>query len=112
MFGRVLQQVGDVLGQQVSTSHQFQGCRCELADVLVAIAIAFLDRQPRIARTIAIGPGARAALPELKAMVARGWKDLEDSKESEAKQLPEAVARAIKSIEAKGPRKSTKAKEN
>ncbi|MEO8430267.1 MAG: HEAT repeat domain-containing protein [Acidobacteriota bacterium] len=55
-----------------------------------------------------IGPGARAALPDLKAMVKRGWKSLEDSKEMEAKDLPEAVARAIRSIEAKGPAKDNK----
>jgi HEAT repeat protein len=56
----------------------------------------------------AIGPGARAALPDLKALKARGWKDLENSPEFEAKQLPEAVARAIKSIEAKETKKGTK----
>jgi HEAT repeat protein len=56
----------------------------------------------------AIGPGARAALPDLKALKARGWKDLEGSPEYEAKQLPDAVARAIKSIEAKEPKKGTK----
>jgi HEAT repeat protein len=56
----------------------------------------------------AIGPGARAALPDLKALKARGWKDLENSPEYEAKQLPEAVARAIKSIEAKEPKNGTK----
>jgi HEAT repeat protein len=59
----------------------------------------------------AIGPGARAALPELKAMIKRGWKELEGSKEYEAKQLPDAVARAIKSIESKAPKKATKARE-
>jgi len=57
----------------------------------------------------AIGPGARAALPELKAMVAHGWKDLEGSKEMEAKELPDAVAKAIQSIEKKGPPKPAKA---
>jgi len=56
----------------------------------------------------AIGPGARAALPDLKALKARGWKDLENSPESEATQLPEAVARAIKNIEAKETKKGTK----
>ncbi len=56
----------------------------------------------------AIGPGARAALPELKALVARGWKDLENSPEVEARQLPEAVARAIQSIEAKKPTKGSR----
>ena len=54
----------------------------------------------------AIGPGARAALPELKAMVARGWKEIEGSPESEAKGLPEAVARAIRSLEGKAPKKA------
>ncbi len=54
----------------------------------------------------AIGPGARAALPELKALAARGWKDLAGSPESEAKDLPEAVARAIRSLEGKAPKKS------
>ncbi|MEP6769267.1 MAG: HEAT repeat domain-containing protein [Acidobacteriota bacterium] len=54
----------------------------------------------------AIGPGARAALPELKAMVARGWKDIQGSPETEAKDLPDAVARAIRSIEGKEPKKS------
>lgn len=49
----------------------------------------------------AIGPGARAALPELKALVKRGWKGLEKSQEMEAKQLPHAVAKAIASIEGK-----------
>jgi len=39
---------------------------------------------------------------------ARGWKDLEGSPEYEAKQLPDAVARAIKSIEAKETKKRTK----
>jgi HEAT repeat protein len=52
----------------------------------------------------AIGPRARAALPELKALVKRGWKDLEGSPEMEAKDLPAAVARAIASIEAKAPK--------
>ncbi|MFN2635174.1 MAG: HEAT repeat domain-containing protein [Thermoanaerobaculia bacterium] len=55
----------------------------------------------------AIGPGARAALPELKAMVARGWKEIQGSPEMEAKDLPDAVARAIRSIEAKEPKKRT-----
>ncbi|MEP7133142.1 MAG: HEAT repeat domain-containing protein [Acidobacteriota bacterium] len=54
----------------------------------------------------AIGPGARAALPELKALAARGWKDLAGSPESEAKDLPDAVARAIRSLEGKAPKKS------
>ncbi|MEO8190256.1 MAG: HEAT repeat domain-containing protein [Acidobacteriota bacterium] len=54
----------------------------------------------------AIGPGARAALPELKALAARGWKGLAGSHESEAKDLPEAVARAIRSLEGKAPKKS------
>lgn len=54
----------------------------------------------------AIGPGARAALPELKALVKRGWKDLESSPEMEAKQLPDAVARAIQSIEGKTPKQA------
>jgi len=49
----------------------------------------------------AIGPGARAALPELKAMAKRGYKDIQNSKEMEAGQLPEAVTRAIESIEGK-----------
>jgi len=49
----------------------------------------------------AIGPGARAALPELKAMAKKGYKDLEGSKEMEAGQLPEAVAKAIAAIEGK-----------
>lgn len=56
----------------------------------------------------AIGPGAHAALRELKAMVAHGWKDLEGSKEMEAKELPDAVAKAIQSIEKKAPHKSAK----
>jgi len=56
----------------------------------------------------AIGPGARAALPDLKALAARGWKDLENSPEYEAKQLPDAVARAIESIEVKPPKKGTR----
>lgn len=47
----------------------------------------------------AIGPGARAALPELKAMARRGYKDIEGSPEMEAKDLPEAVQRAIRSIQ-------------
>lgn len=54
----------------------------------------------------AIGPAARAALPDLKALVARGWKGLEGSPEMEAGQLPDAAARAIRSIEGK----DTKAK--
>ncbi|MDQ2980672.1 MAG: HEAT repeat domain-containing protein [Acidobacteriota bacterium] len=54
----------------------------------------------------AIGPGARVALPELKAMVARGWKEIEGSPESEAKGLPDAVMRAIRSIEGKAPKKA------
>ena len=54
----------------------------------------------------AIGPAARAALPELKAMVARGWKEIAGSPESEAKDLPEAVARAIRSLEGKAPKKA------
>jgi HEAT repeat protein len=49
----------------------------------------------------AIGPGAKAALPELRAMVARGWAEIKDSPESEAAELPGAVARAIKSITAR-----------
>jgi len=57
----------------------------------------------------AIGPRARAALPELKAMVKRGWKDIEGSPEMEAKDLPAAVARAIASIEAKAPKVAKKA---
>jgi HEAT repeat protein len=52
----------------------------------------------------AIGPGAKAALPELKALVKRGWKDLEGSPEMEAEQLPDSVAKAIASIEAKPPK--------
>lgn len=47
----------------------------------------------------AIGPAARAALPDLKQLAARGWKDLEGSKESEARLLPEAVANAIRTLE-------------
>jgi HEAT repeat protein len=50
----------------------------------------------------AIGPGARAALPDLKAVTARGWKEIENSPEVEAQQLPEAVAKAIRAIEGKG----------
>jgi HEAT repeat protein len=50
----------------------------------------------------AIGPGARAALPDLKALKARGWKDIKGSAEVEAGQLPEAVAKAIRAIEGKG----------
>lgn len=49
----------------------------------------------------AIGPGAKAALPELKALAKRGYKDIQNSPEMEAKQLPEAVTRAIESIEGK-----------
>jgi len=45
---------------------------------------------------------------DLKAFAARGWKDLENSPEYEAKQLPDAVARAIKSINAKAPKKVAK----
>lgn len=56
----------------------------------------------------AIGPRARAALPELKAMVKRGWKDIEGSPEMEARDLPAAVARAIASIEAKAPKVAKK----
>ena len=52
----------------------------------------------------AIGPGAKAALPELKALQKRGWKDLEGSPEVEAKQLPDSVAKAIAAIEAKPPK--------
>jgi hypothetical protein len=43
-----------------------------------------------------------------QALRARGWKDLENSPEYEAKQLPEAVARAIKSIEGSETKKGTK----
>jgi HEAT repeat protein len=50
----------------------------------------------------AIGPGAKAALPDLKALAAKGYKDIEGSPEVEAGQLPEAVAKAIRSIEGKG----------
>jgi|SRR5450830_330291 hypothetical protein len=50
----------------------------------------------------AIGPGARAALPDLKALKARGWKDIKGSAEVEAGQLPEAVDKAIRAIEGKG----------
>jgi len=49
----------------------------------------------------AIGPGAKAALPDLKALAAKGYKDIEGSPEVEAGQLPEAVAKAIRSIEGK-----------
>lgn len=56
----------------------------------------------------AIGTGARAALPDLRALVARGFKELESSKEVEAGQLPEAVARAIRALEGKGAKKRTK----
>ncbi|MEO8347407.1 MAG: HEAT repeat domain-containing protein [Acidobacteriota bacterium] len=55
----------------------------------------------------AIGPGARAALPDLKALVKRGWKGLETSPEMEAKQLPDAVARAIQRIEGETPKQAT-----
>jgi HEAT repeat protein len=50
----------------------------------------------------AIGPGARAALPDLKAVAAKGYKDIEGSPEIEAKDLPAAIQRAIRSIEGKG----------
>jgi len=50
----------------------------------------------------AIGPGAKAALPDLKAVAAKGYKELQGSPEVEAGQLPEAVAKAIRSIEGKG----------
>jgi len=53
----------------------------------------------------AIGPAARAALPDLKQLAARGWKDLEGSKEFEARLLPEAVAKAIRTIEGNAPKK-------
>ena len=53
----------------------------------------------------AIGPGARAALPDLKALAAKGYKDIEGSPEVEAQGLPAAVERAIRSIEGKAPRK-------
>lgn len=61
----------------------------------------------------AIGPGARAALPDLRAAAARGWKDIENSPEMEARDLPAAVARAIDSIEGKkeGKKEGRKAKE-
>lgn len=51
----------------------------------------------------AIGPGAKAALPALKALAAKGYADIAQSPESEAKQLPEAVSRAIRSLEGKPP---------
>ncbi len=57
----------------------------------------------------AIGPGARAALPELKALAAHGWKEIENSPEMEAKDLPDAVAKAIQSIGKKAPAKGAKA---
>jgi HEAT repeat protein len=50
----------------------------------------------------AIGPGARAALPDLKAVAAKGYKDIESSPEMEAKDLPAAIQRAIRSVEGKG----------
>jgi HEAT repeat protein len=49
----------------------------------------------------AIGPGAKAALPELKAMAKKGYKDIQNSPEMEAKELPEAVQKAIVAIEGK-----------
>jgi HEAT repeat protein len=49
----------------------------------------------------AIGPGAKAALPELKAMAKKGYKDIQNSPEMEAKELPEAVQKAIAAIEGK-----------
>lgn len=52
----------------------------------------------------AIGPGARSALPDLKALAARGYRDLEGSPEMEAKDLPAAVDRAIRSLEGKAPK--------
>jgi HEAT repeat protein len=52
----------------------------------------------------AIGPGARAALPDLKAVAAKGYKDIQGSPEMEAKDLPAAIQRAIRSIEGKAPK--------
>jgi len=52
----------------------------------------------------AIGPGARAALPDLKAVAAKGYTDIEGSPEMEAKDLPAAIERAIRSIEGKPPK--------
>lgn len=49
----------------------------------------------------AIGPGARAALPNLRALKARGFKDIQGSPEVEAGQLPGAVDKAIRAIEGK-----------
>ena len=46
---------------------------------------------------------ARAALPDLKAVAAKGYRDIEGSPESEAKDLPAAIQRAIRSIERKAP---------
>ncbi|HEY6049865.1 MAG TPA: hypothetical protein VIZ58_01350, partial [Thermoanaerobaculia bacterium] len=53
----------------------------------------------------AIGPGARAALPDLKAVAAKGYKDIEGSPEVEAQGLPAAIQRAIRSIEGNGPKR-------
>src|SRR5262249_12540684 len=47
----------------------------------------------------AIGRGARAALPDLKAMARSGYPDIEGSPEVEARQLPDSVAKAIRAIE-------------
>jgi HEAT repeat protein len=51
----------------------------------------------------AIGPGARAALADLKAVAAKGYAEIRNSKESEAGELPAAIQRAIRSIEGKAP---------
>ena len=52
----------------------------------------------------AIGPGARAALPDLKAVAAKGYAGIRNSKEAEAGELPAAIERAIRSIEGKPPK--------
>ncbi len=46
-------------------------------------------------------------MPELKALKARGWKDLEGSPEIEVQLLPKAVDRAIQSLEGKPSKKGT-----
>jgi HEAT repeat protein len=53
----------------------------------------------------AIGPGAKAALPALKAAAKKAPKDIQGSPEIEAQQLPEAIDKAIAAIEGKPAKK-------
>src|SRR6266576_3716909 len=59
----MLQQIRNILGQQITAIDEIERRCRELADVFIAIAIAFLDRHPWIARAFAVGTRTTNGLP-------------------------------------------------